>query len=721
MIEVAQQLNNLKNEPPNKKGEYITIFNNNRSYQMKPVKQFLFLLALLIFFSGSKVIAQTQDFLLGAYLNSSNNLAITYYQNYWQVKQLGLNSVFQRNIVSVPSIGQESNFDSLMQFNTIIAGNDSVPVSASNENNIDWIYYFTNALYSKWEAEGSDYFNNAEPVGVKHNNIGYETIDGWSSGSNADDIGKFFILGPNYTQYMKYVYTNKYEQNNFVQYKVNFKMKLAQPQTGSFPAARVIVSVINDTTGVETILVDSVLYSDQLATVYNNFSFSYDYHSFVVQNNRSTSYTGTPPPGPAWYAPQSTASSTFFNANLKIQFKVQRLGAPEIIVDYIEVYDAGVYGIWERWFIERFPDLISNISFYNQKFASLGTKLKYFHTIDEPHSIDCFVPIKTVQNILRDTLGINRDLLTHFYPGWNNYRDSVDIIEKWINIAQPNQFMFWYFPYWANNTDEFGLSAYRSVLQQAFVKKTDFYVTTQTWGYQRANGDYYMYRTPNPAQLSAEVMLTLAHGVKGIFFEPFYSYTSWVPELGENPTVLAIVDKFQNGRYPERDIYWRIQSLANRLNGILGKTLLTLNYTGNSIYITNTNHSLNSNDFLTIQDYGYNYNWHAGFLNDKVKPDNKYFLLTNLKTTASVTANLSITNNSGYNNLRVRNIEGSSLDTTIITTSSLYQTLQAGEGNLYQVAPVVKYGGTLRVNETISGTNDLSSPMTVMVYPENWS
>ena len=410
---------------------------------MKIIKYLLFLSAFSVFFLGFSVKLQAQDFWIGSYLNSSNNKEITYYQNYWQINQLGLNTVLQRNIVSVPSINQESNFDCLMQFNNIIAMNDSAFGSASNENNIDWIYYFTNALYSKWEAEGSPYFIESEPVGIKHNGVGDSTSGGWSSGSNQSDINKFFILGPNYSQYMKYVYTNKFNPNEPVNYETNFRIKLAQAQTGSFPVARLIISVKNNSDGTETPLIDSTIYSNQLTTSYTNIICNYNYSRFQPPDNGESNYIGTPPPGPAWYAPQSTASSDFFNENLKIQFKVQRLAAPEIIVDYIEVYDQL---IWENRFIGsiNYIQTVNRINTYNQKFATLGTKLKYYHTIDEPHSIDCFYPISKVQSIL-DSLNTGRDLITHFYPGWDNNRDGVNILEKWLKIAKPKKLMFWYF------------------------------------------------------------------------------------------------------------------------------------------------------------------------------------------------------------------------------------------------------------------------------------
>ena len=154
------------------------------------------LILLSVFVTGILQIAYAQEneFILGSYLTSSDTTEITYYQNYWQVKQMGMNTAIQRSIVDIAAISQEKNFDSLMQFSTIIALNDSGFAAGVHPDNVDWIYYFTNALYNKWEAEGSPYFGSNEPVGVKHNGIGYSAADGWSSGDNPNDIGKYFML-----------------------------------------------------------------------------------------------------------------------------------------------------------------------------------------------------------------------------------------------------------------------------------------------------------------------------------------------------------------------------------------------------------------------------------------------------------------------------------------------------------------------------------------------
>ncbi|MBK6678929.1 MAG: hypothetical protein IPG53_02395 [Ignavibacteriales bacterium] len=90
--------------------------------------------------------------LVGTYLNSSDNPNLTRY-NFSSRQALGFNYNNTEGAI-VPTNGiQSSNFDSLKQFPNLIGGNDSVPVNAVYQENIDWVYYFSNALYSKWLPE----------------------------------------------------------------------------------------------------------------------------------------------------------------------------------------------------------------------------------------------------------------------------------------------------------------------------------------------------------------------------------------------------------------------------------------------------------------------------------------------------------------------------------------------------------------------------------------
>jgi hypothetical protein len=69
--------------------------------------------------------------------------------------------------------------------------------------------------------------------------------------------------------------------------------------------------------------------------------------------------------------------------------------------------------------------------------------------MDEPHTWDSFIPIRKIQHIL-DSLQTGKELLVHFYPEWNNVRENVSVMDKWMGIANPKKLMFWYAPFTRN-------------------------------------------------------------------------------------------------------------------------------------------------------------------------------------------------------------------------------------------------------------------------------
>src|SRR5574337_668550 len=188
-------------------------------------------------------------------------------------------------------------------------------------------------------------------------------------------------------------------------------------------------------------------------------------------------------------------------------------------------------------------------------------------------------------------------------------------------------------------------------------------------------------------------MLSLAHGVKGVFFEPYYTYKSWYGDpLNQYIWVDAIVDTFQNGGFPESDNYWKIQSLAERLNANLGNRLIELGYTGDYIiaryFIPTDNPSPQTYEYLTLpyNQTSTTMNWHAGFFNKNGYSDDNYFFLVNLLPETNKSVLIGLTPPvSGYTNYRFRNYEGI-FDTTFTGSFFTYTlTHPAGEGYLYEV------------------------------------
>jgi len=215
-------------------------------------------------------------------------------------------------------------------------------------------------------------------------------------------------------------------------------------------------------------------------------------------------------------------------------------------------------------------------------------------------------------------------------------------------------------------------------------------------------------------------MLALAHGSKGIMIWAFTSsYSSGtVKECGD---VIVYFDAMVEINLTPTDLYYYVKDeLSPRLNGKLGKTLLSLDYTGNYLQLKYSpptyNASTVSFDYLTLsRNSTESINFHAGFLENGNLPDDKHFLLANLYTTALREVNITVTNNfSPYNNIRFRNVEPQyNFDTTFVQQISLDYDFPAGEGYLFQAAPVVKYGGALIVNDTLSTNETLIDDMVI--------
>ncbi len=606
----------------------------------------------LIFIILSSLIYPQQKFRTGVYSQLSPELANK--QNLKQVNEMGPNMVI--NQVT------NSNKDSLQTlFDKVIA------INAYKQT--DYIYHYSSGCYTKWEAESSVDINAITP-GIKHE-FGTNGGTYWYSGTNSGDSGKYLMKGPDYRQDRKY---KQYYDTSTIQYIAKFNMKIDGALTPGVPVCEISVGYRTEE-GQFAILISKTFNADSLSNSFRNYQLQYTIPETI--NGSATAKPIVKFDGIAKYS--ETNQQTSYSGAYGVQFNVKWLGNRNLYVDYIEVYDQYIWG-----------DYLSDPNGARNRIlnyaATSGTSnTQYWYSLDEPQSIDNFEPYKIVESIL--TSNGYPPLITAFYPGWNGYRNNELTMKRFIETVQPQMLMYDYYPYENNLTDEQCLEYQRSLMQQPFnngFPLVDYYYAAQSYGYTpTCIGDiYFNKRKPSAAELRATVMLALAHGIKGIFFWPYYSYKTDTSACGQQEVVDAIVDT--NGT--PTNLYYEIKNnIFPRLNGSLGYTLINLKYSVGYIHVSNTNHSVNSNDFLTIADYGSDYNWQTGFLNDKVNSDNKYFFIANLRTDGSRTACLHFTNNTGRANLRIRNIEDPSVDFTINTTYDYYPVLQAGEGNLYQV------------------------------------
>ncbi len=635
-----------------------------------------------------------------------------------QLKELGINFIVQR---AVKSMGEEraSNLKLLAEFPYILALNDSGTgtgnsnYDADEPENTDWINYFTQAKYRKWEAEGDNIFKGNVRIKHKHGEIYSDgNVSGWAT-NNSTKPGDLIMYGPDYWQYPKYTFSNP-EWNPFpVVYNAAFTMRIDSKPASAVPVCSLAVTMSfkeNDIVREIVLQNKTLTTADFSGNLYTEFILQYDYRNYI---NLSGSKPG-------------------YNHGKQVQFKVIWLGSRKLYIDKIEVYDQTIWGKYFRT-ARGYKDMISFISSYDKSFAAgnpaFYSRLKYYLTLDEPHSIDCYEPLRKVQEIL-DSLNTGADLITHWFPGWDALRDGDNTWDQYYPLVKPHKLHFWYAPFTCNSNSvpdnsDFTLWFFRYNLQYAAKYQPGFMLAAQTFGYQKNDGTYDRWMTPTPAEVKAQTMLALAHGCKGIWYEGYYS------ECPKGSTQFQGLVKCPDSSFAPRDIWYTVKEITARLKGPLGNTLMSLEYdTKNDSGYLRLYPGPTSRDMIdkvtagTVQkrylqlssDNSSDVNFHAGFFKSSSQTDNNYFLLTNLNTTKSKQINVRADRN-GYhnNNIRFRDIEPlHNLDTTYSNFLSLNMMFPPGEGYLFQVAPVIKNGGKLFYNDTVkTGDTELTDNMII--------
>jgi hypothetical protein len=289
-----------------------------------------------------------------------------------------------------------------------------------------------------------------------------------------------------------------------------------------------------------------------------------------------------------------------------IQFCVDWLAKDNkstLYIDYIEVYDN------DGWndYLENPKYVDSLVTTYAQKYSK-WQNLKYWLGHDEPSSLDAYTPIKIVDDMIQSAYDGAPSLINNFFPYWELTVNNDSQLVRYYNTVQPEKLFIDFFPFLSGwNTVRFeDWDCLRKILQICSSLQPGFYYQAQAHGYWQ--GDHWLiWRRPNSKELLAQVMLALAHGVKGLTFFSFDSYNAGsyilqgIIDINMNHTDLSNVLRY---------------NIVPRLKGELGKTLMSLDYTGDYInmeYHSGIANDQFENDYLSIQHNKKSYFWYAGF------------------------------------------------------------------------------------------------------------
>ena len=642
----------------------------------------------------------TSDFYIGGIVSYSHSGNQTLYDTY---QNSGMNTI----VVCTA----DSNQSRLTGYNLI----------PYNQLSVDWIHYYATGLYNKWEAEESQV--DSESVGIKHRGggtINYLGKECWYSAGLTDTVE--LMYGPHYRQLRRY--RRFLSGQPYIDYIVRFNMALDKGDyTDDEEVCRITIRVTQNLyingiyqhkTPVDTLVLPVTLKVSDFNTDtlghFKEFLLTYNYNSYPPRSDPNTTSIIQNEDTVITYSDSSPHNG--------IEFVVEWLGKEgmTLYIDNAEVYDNNG---WDQYVNPTTRDsVISRIRDFAQSFPS-WLNIKYWYANDEPYSRDAFIPMHTVDEILTDTDPNAPPIISHYYAGGQVNKENL--LAVYNQIAQPHKLLIDLYPFHPDYPviRPEAIDSLKVRFQEASTLDPDFYYTPQAFGnWKYENGGHWeTWRLPDTSEFKVPIMLALAHGAKGLIFSDYDSY-----EDGDRTYMHTCIV----GPYPDYDTVatglWSVikNNLAPRLTGRLGNRLMDLIYTGDYIsaqYIVPTyNPNPQTLDYLTIPAIPstHTMNWHAGLFYRDEYSDDKYFFLANLLTNVDKSVPIKLTPPvGGFTNYRFRNYEGG-FDTTFTGSEFTYMLFhQAGEGYLYEVAPVIKYGGKLLYDELTGDGITLTDDMII--------
>ncbi len=665
-----------------------------------PTKYLSYYLIILLITTYS--IYSQGNFPVGAYINNQD-------ENYAQIAELNFNWVVQKV--------HAGNKDSLADYN-IICGNSS---------STDVIHHATFGFYTVWEAEYSPPHANKPgyKTSVQNDDVTGTAMSGCRGAIvGTHTVNKYLLLGPDYIQRRTYKDFN----NTVIDYKVAFYLRREGLASLNDDICQLEINYRSgsniqnlETQTIKASQIDTLQYTEIIMTYHlpetinDNpvFEFDNETSEFIptIDNFDRDVIDPHPPYG--------------------VQFNVKWLGNDDLYADKVIVYDDDI----------AFDNLITS-----QKIGILGNNInsyladyitwdntKYWYSTDEPETIDYFKPYRIVDSlVLLQGNNTSDGLLTAFYPYWSGLNNYESFAWRFNSNANPSKMMIDYYPYWPDSYNAVGLRMQREVFKMPLSRQGelfdpgDFFFIAQAHEYNKLESGNLicMHQYPTKAELNASVFLALAQGAKGVIFWNYYSYKYASGEY----RIKGMVDVKENGIYETLDLWDQAKDISNKLRGEMGDSLLTTKYNGEfstEKYGVNDDADISQDDidFLELTRVsGDSLNFHIGLLHSKTNPYNKYLMSVNLVAYYDTTDSRLISEISNpfndYTNIRIRSIGDSlSYDTTLVDTSnnSLIDTVvyTSGQGRLFQIAPVVKYGGKLICNETVDAPDTLFHPMTI--------
>ncbi|GAB1349935.1 hypothetical protein MASR1M107_21490 [Ignavibacteriales bacterium] len=561
------------------------------------------------------------EILFGTYVASSPDSSTLH--EYWDTNlvKLGFNSIVQTVVhpVIYDSLGRANpvkwrdNRDSLAgsSFGNIVALNSLWNVSDQTEKQVDWVNILSQGVYNIWEAEGGSggFYSNIIKMNrdlnytrVIHDQLGSYVktkppemgLPDTNHSENQQEI--ILVQGPFIYQDREYKITHLLGSPNgaLINYLALFRLKIGlNPDTSGLACILRVKAIYKDRYNIRYSKVLAVkevstemLNPDYFTDIMVNYDLSSTVDAYIEESGKTPLYPIE--------ANEPVGLRVYYEVIIPYGHKTGNFG--ELYIDKIEVMDELIWYKYGRNIAKINERLSSYDSTWNSddKRNVYKDKIRYFYTMDEPHSYDHFLPYKKVEDVQRTLSNPLRDkmMLTKMYPEFSGDKEGRNVLDTWGKVVKPRKFMFWYFTIFKDDFDtQLMQHQLRSRLIEAVRHDRDFFFTAQTWGSKMLDrNDYHYYKTPGGVEILGQSIMSLAFGCKGIFYETYYTYQSWHKDWKDYIVEgLVGVNKYDY-KTPRNDgfgLYDSIKSLGIRLKGVFGKTLFKLNYSDRSAYIYN--------------------------------------------------------------------------------------------------------------------------------------
>jgi hypothetical protein len=614
----------------------------------------------------------------------------------------------------------------------------------------DYINYYTKARYTVWKAGGTDLADGKATL-FHDSSCGTDGNMVWTNASTAHNSK--IISGPSYTQEVNYSWLDTIT----IKYSASFNLKreYLSPQ---LPAPTDTLCLLLVTTS--KISVDPDSHTWKIFWTYGMDTLILFNSSIPVNNtwlDTIMNYSLNLLPDSVYhgYSGNSTRQKTFVD---NVEFQVIWKGDASkvrLYVDKVTLSD-------QRGRDLHFSSAKNNILSQATGTQNYHNRLAGWLAVDEPGSIDEYEPIRIVDSILNNTSS-SKKLWIAFWGGWNGrYGDGgnnfsstdklIGIDEFMRHVKHANVWVNFYlydYPYKSNPlpypfTDmDFkvkNISVAADSLYTRFNDASKLPGCSLYWGASIQTGKYFdgqdfggvvNYREIIGSELLYQTNLALLYGAKVI--SPWL-YFGW--NILPNYDYTGLANYTEN--YSENDKYITLKNiLAPKLNGLFGKTIKTLfpaaQYVGSKgINIERApltqppSHHLipgyidSPNCLDYIKPYNniapVNYYIDYGFFSDHSNDSTrKYFMVINRYYSRFVYHEIGLKTLRGFTNWKLTHYTDSVSITLHVVgdTTHFYDTIHVGDAGLYSVMPVVKYGGEINYDETISGSNILLGEMTI--------